>query len=194
METIIQIAIKRTLLGQFFERIGLLKPLTAEVVVATKSITNLSNIKVTFSDWEKISHTIQLKNVPVEPKSFTREDFFDCYVRAFLSSSVTQEYLDNFSDCWIYNEGEAPKPSQFLLDKLAANDPSYLSAKPELNTHTSADLYLIKYPPDPQAVFQNLIREIEKVKGVTEAAIPSIVFTGAFCNTFEGKLEENLSL
>ncbi len=106
-----------------------------------------------------------------EVKGLTMRDISDCLIKAILVSYSEDEYLKpkEFFKCWDFteckNEGDEPKPTQYLLDKQ--KEGKYLSTKVETNTWRRDDVYLVDFTKiDPIAVAQNLTCEIEKMMGI----------------------------
>lgn len=100
-----------------------------------------------------------------EVKGLTMRDLRDCLIKAMLSASPSDRYLnEDWSRCWDYSGGEQ-KPTQFLLDNQ--NEPDFISVKAELGTWRTQDVYKINFEKvDPLAIAQNLTCEVERMMGI----------------------------
>jgi hypothetical protein len=103
-----------------------------------------------------------------EVKGLTMRDIKDCFIKALLMSSATDEYLNkDFLKCWDFTgcdeTGEPPKPTQYLLE----NQDRYVSTKVDTGNWRPQDVYKLDLSKiDPMAVSQNLSCEIEKMMGI----------------------------
>ena len=98
-------------------------------------------------------------------KGLTMRDIKDCFIKAFLLSCPDKEYIaaDVFLKCWDFSVDPAI-PTQYLLDKQ--KEGRFVSTKVETGNWRPQDVYLIKEEPDPIAISQNMMCEVEKMMGI----------------------------